>query len=328
MITRRALLYSTLSTAAASTITPPSLLAAAMQFGEPHQPPWRQPVSSSQTITIDSARLQVDFAPGALDLPHDAIILWITRAARAVTGYYGRFPVPATRILVQPTSGSGVHGGTTWGNVGGSPTFTRIHVGEHTTSSQLNDDWMMTHELIHAALASLPDQNHWLEEGTAVYIEPIARVQAGQLSQQQVWHDMIRDMPQGQPHDGDLGLDNTHTWGRTYWGGAGFCLLADIELRKRTLNRFGLQQALRAVLAAGGNISQNWEILPTLQIADKATGTQVLTTLYKSMSDKPVPIDFASLWQQLGVSPANGTVSFDSKAPLASIRQAIFSPAT
>lgn len=263
-------------------------------------------------------------AAGPLDLPHEAIIHWITRAAQAVKTYYGRFPVASDRILVQPSQGSGVGGGTTWGDVGGSPAFTRIHVGEHTTSAQLNDDWMMTHELVHTALPSLPDDNHWLEEGTAVYIEPIARVQAGQLKQDSVWHDMIHDMPQGQPRDGDGGLDHTHTWGRTYWGGAGFCLLADVELRKQTRNRYGLQQALRAVLAAGGNISQNWDILPTLQIADKATGTQVLTTLYKSMADKPVPIDFDSLWQQLGVTSANGTVTYNPKAPLAAIRKAIF----
>jgi hypothetical protein len=321
MITRRSLLHAALSTAAVSI----SSHAAALQFGEFHQPPWRQPVASSKTITIDNSTIQVDMAAGTLDLPHDAIIHWITRAAQAVTTYYGRFPVPSDRIFVQPSQGSGVGGGTTWGDVGGSPAFTRIHVGEHTTQAQLNDDWMMTHELVHTALPSLPDDNHWLEEGTAVYIEPIARVQAGQLKQESVWHDMIRDMPQGQPRDGDGGLDHTHTWGRTYWGGAGFCLLADVELRKQTRNRYGLQQALRAVLAAGGNISQNWYILPTLLTADKATGTHVLTTLYKSMADKPVPIDFDSLWQQLGVTAANGTITYNSKAPLAAIRQAIFS---
>ena len=42
---------------------------------------------------------------------------------------------------------------------------------------------------------------------------------------------------------GGFGLDNTHTWGRTYWGGAMFCLLADVEIRRRTHNRRGLQDA-------------------------------------------------------------------------------------
>ena len=58
-------------------------------------------------------------------------------------------------------------------------------------------------------------------------------------------------MPKGLPAAGDRGLDYTPTWGRTYWGGALFCLLADIDIRKRTSNRFGLQDALRAIVAAG-----------------------------------------------------------------------------
>ena len=325
--TRRAFLNSAIATAATLALKPtlhanpqPSL-----RPGQFHGPPWRQPVASSETINIANATLHIDFAPGTLNLSHDIILRWITHAAQAVTTYYGRFPVPSARIYIQPAPGSGVHGGSTWGNVGGSPAFTRIHVGEDTTPAQLDDDWMMTHELVHTALPSLPDDNHWLEEGIAVYVEPIARVQTGQLEEKPVWHDMIQNMPKGQPGDGDLGLDNTHTWGRTYWGGAGFCLLADVTLRKQTRNRLGLQQALRAVLAAGGNISQNRDILSTLQTSDHATGTQALTTLYHSMSDKPVPIDFNSLWQQLGVTSTSGSVTYNPKAPLAAIRRAIFS---
>ena len=43
---------------------------------------------------------------------------------------------------------------------------------------------------------------------------------------------MVRDMPKGLPQAGDEGLDNTDTWGRKYWGGAMFCLFADVEIRK------------------------------------------------------------------------------------------------
>ena len=324
MFTRRRILTASFISAAAIPLlraTHPARVLAAFQ------PPWRQPVASSQSLTISGANIQLDLGEGPLDLPHEAITLWVRHAAEAVAKYYGRVPVPNTRVLVQPSSGGGVHGGTTWGDVGGSPAFTRIRVGEHTTQPQLNDDWMMTHELVHTALPSLPDQNHWLEEGSAVYVEPIARVQAGQLTQESVWADMINNMPQGNPGDGDRGLDRTPTWARTYWGGAGFCLLADIELRKQTHNRQGLQQALRAIVNAGGTIDHDWPIDRTLTTADKATGTEVLTHLYAQMSNNPVPIDFNSLWTQLGVTPTGNTVTFNLKAPLADVRQAIFSPA-
>jgi hypothetical protein len=316
VIGRRRLLYAGFGLAAGSVLVP--------RFLQGFQPPWRETVVDSKNITVGGAALQVDFGGGELDLSHDAVVLWVRRAAEAVSQYYGRFPVVTMRVLVLPSSGRGVHGGTTWGNVGGSPAFTRIRVGEHTTAEQLGGDWMMTHELVHTGLPSLPEQNHWLEEGIAVYVEPIARVQSGQLSEELVWRDMIRDMPQGQPRSGEAGLDHTHTWGRTYWGGAGFCLLADVEIRKQTQNRKGLQDALRGIVGAGGTIAHEWEIVPTLQVGDSATGTKVLTQLYNRMSDTAVPIDFDGLWKQLGVVESNGSISFNAKAPLAGARQAIF----
>src|SRR5260370_11557077 len=91
-----------------------------------------------------------------------------------------------------------------------------------------------------------------MEEGIDTYVEPIVRAYVGRLTCEQVWGDMVRDMPQGLPEAGDQGLDNTRTWGRTYWGGAIFCLLADIGIRKHTGNAKGLQDALRAINRAGG----------------------------------------------------------------------------
>ena len=41
-----------------------------------------------------------------------------------------------------------------------------------------------------------------------------------------------------------------YPWRRTYWGGALFARLADVEIRRQTQNRLGLQDALRANLDA------------------------------------------------------------------------------
>src|SRR5258708_33685141 len=106
----------------------------------------------------------------------------------------------------------------------------------------------------------------WVEDGLDTYVEPIARAQAGQLSEEKVWGDMVEGLPQGLPAAGDQGLDHTHTWGRTYWGGAMFFLLADVKVREQTANHFGLQDALRAILNHGGNNEANWEIRHTLEI--------------------------------------------------------------
>ncbi len=288
-------------------------------------PPWRQPVASSRTIEAGGARIQLDFSPGPLDLPPAAIVQWVQRAARAVTVYYGHFPVDRERILVQFVPGqAGVFGGTTWGGVDGFPAFTRIHVGQHTTVKQLVADWMMTHEMVHTAFPSQVDSHHWIEEGLATYIEPVARVQAGFLTAAKIWGDMVRDMSQGDPQPGDEGLDRTHTWGRTYWGGAQFCLLADVTIRKQTGNRKGLQDALRAIVNSGGTINTNWPLTKALAVGDEATGVTVLMDQYNRMKDTPVKIDLNALWRELGVEHADGGgVIFNAAARLASIRRAI-----
>ncbi len=137
---------------------------------------------------------------------------------------------------------------------------------------------------------------------------------------------MIRDMPKGLPAAGDRGLDNTHTWGRTYWGGAMFYLLADVRIRERTGNRAGLQDGLRAIVAQGGNVEVAWDVRRTLAMADKATGTRVLTELYEEMRDSPVTPDLAVLWKKLGVRLTQDGAEFDDRAPLAEIRKAITAP--
>jgi hypothetical protein len=276
---------------------------------------------ASTQLKIGGATIDVSFAPGALDLPQSAILGWISRAAEAVSGYYGRFPLHSFRIRVFPEEGrKGVFHGTTYGYRGG---YTRISVGQHTTQGQLDSDWMITHEMIHLAFPDVGDRQHWIEEGLATYVEPIARAQAGQVTAGKVWGDLVRDLPQGEPEPNDRGLDNTHTWGRTYWGGALFSLVADVRIRECSQNRKGLQDALRAILDAGGTIEAEWPLTRAFQTGDAATGCTVLMDLYNQMKDAPVQVDLPAMWRQLGVESAGGRISFNDGAALAGVRRAI-----
>jgi hypothetical protein len=303
-----------------------ALLASAPAQDGPHGPPWANvDVASSHPMHFGNSVLQVDLAAGALDLPADTVLDHVHKAASAIVAYYGRLPIPRDRMLIVPVAGrSGVFNGTTWPHHGEFQSFTRIHVGQHTTSADLAEDWMVTHELVHTAFPSLDDDQHWMEEGQATYVEPVARVMAGELEARRIWRDMVRDMRKGEPQAGDEGLDHTHTWGRTYWGGALFCLVADVEIRRETQNRKGLQDALRAVVAEGGTIDHDWPLQQALAIGDRATGTHVLTGMYAEWKDKPVPVDLPKLWEELGIrTNPDGMVEFVSTAPLAKVREAI-----
>jgi hypothetical protein len=134
---------------------------------------------------------------------------------------------------------------------------------------------------------------------------------------------VARDLPQGLPEPGDRGLDFTHTWGRTYWGVALFCFLADIEIHRRTANRKGLGDALRGVLNAGGNITVEWDLERALKAGDAATGASVLQELYAAMRSQPHPVDLDDLWKQLGIERHGNTVFLKKDAPLSAARNAI-----
>ncbi|QPF88282.1 hypothetical protein IC762_26530 [Bradyrhizobium genosp. L] len=274
-------------------------------------------------IEVSGATIHVGFAPGEMALPKQMILDWVKASARAVVSYYGRFPVDSLRLLLVPVDGARVRGGTTWGYRGAA---IRLPIGRDVDADALKRDWVIVHEMVHTALPDLDDRYAWLSEGLAVYVEPIARVQAGDLTAAEIWQAMMRDMPKGLPQAGDEGLDNTDTWGRKYWGGAMFCLFADVEIRRRTGNKLGLQDAMRGVLAAGGNHEKDWPIARVLSTADKAVGVDVLERLHDAWGSKPVAPDLAALWRDLGVKMNGDTVAFDDSAPLAAIRKAITEP--
>jgi hypothetical protein len=257
--------------------------------------------------------------PAAIDAAPE-VRAWIDQATKAITAYYGRFPVQTARMIVERTDGSGIRWARTFAYSGA---FVRVGVGADTSASQFASDWMLTHEFVHLALPQLADAHDWLQEGAATYVEPVARAQAGQLSPERVWAEFALEMPQGLPGPGDRGLDYTPTWGRTYWGGALFCLVADVEIRKRTDNRFGLQDALRAILADGGTLEHRWAVREALKTGDRATGVNVLTETYDAWRAKPVHIDLDELWRQLGVERQGRRSVLHDDAPLAEIRRGI-----
>jgi hypothetical protein len=273
-------------------------------------------------LVVPGGEITVGIAPGALALPRATLLAWIEEAATAVASYYGRFPARHTRLLVVPRSGRGVSGGRAWGHRGAA---VRITIGEHATPADLARDWVLVHEMTHLAFPSVPERHHWIEEGLATYVEPVARAQAGRLDPAAVWAELVAGLPKGLPEAGDRGLDHTRTWGRTYWGGALFALYADVEIRRRTQNRLGLQDALRAILSAG-NIVTSSRLPPLFEIGDRATGVPVLGELYERMKDQPAPVDLDALWRDLGVRLDGGRVRFDDAAPLAAARRAITEP--
>jgi hypothetical protein len=279
--------------------------------------------SAEAKVVIGGGVVEIQRAGAAAAEPQTARLRpWVARAAEAVVAFYGRLPVSRVRLVI--TRSDRGFSGTTRSDRGRASI--RLRVPNDVSAAALADDWVLTHEMVHLALPDLEDRHSWLEEGVATYVEQIARARLGLVAQDKVWGDMLAGMPKGMPERGDEGLDRTPTWGRTYWGGAMFCLLADVAIRERTGNRRSLDDALRGILDAGGNITVHWDIARVLEVGDRATGVPVLRELYDRLGQKPEAPDLAALWKRLGVSRSGEGLHFDDAAPLAAIRRSMTSP--
>jgi len=269
------------------------------------------------------AHVTMAVAAGKLAPTDDMLAAWVARAGRAVTAFYGAFPIDGTMIAVIPTRGRSVGFGRTMAAGGAS---IMVNVGRDTGAAALDADWVMVHEMIHLAFPSMPRERVWIEEGLATYLEPIIRARAGMIKEEEAWRGFRDMMPNGLPAPGDRGLDRTHTWGRVYWGGALFCLLADLDIRQRTKNRRTLEDALRGVLEAGGNDAVRWPLERALDAGDHAIGVPALRELHARMGSEPFPVDLDALFGDLGVTLVGGRAVLDDSAPLAAIRRSMTAP--
>lgn len=272
-------------------------------------------------IHVGNADFTVNVPDNELAASDADLTTYVQHGATAVIHYFGRFPMDHVNINIRAVGGDRVRFGRTTPYDGGTITML---IGRNATADALNRDWTLTHEMCHLAFPATKQDNHeWLAEGMATYVEPIARAQVGYLTPQYVWNQFVDDMHKGEPQPGDAGLDNTHTWGHTYWGGALFCLMADVGIRRATHNHKGLEDAFRHIMGDRGTIEYEWPIEMIFREGDQATGTHVLEDLYAAWKDKPVEVDLPKLWQQLGVVKQGDTVVFNDKAPEAGVRKAI-----
>ena len=272
-------------------------------------------------LTIGGAAIQVHVGAGERRLTDAQLLGWVEGAARAVSAYFGRFPVKTLDLTIGVDDRRGVHGGVTRGWP--APNI-HIKISHECPPEVLARDWVLVHEMVHTSFPNVDRDKHaWAEEGLSTYVEPWARVRAGQLTREHVWADLAHDMPQGDPEPGDQGLDHTPTWGRTYWGGAQFWMLADVELREKSGGRLGLEDALRAIQAAGGDVTVDWPLEQSLAVADKALGLAVLVPLHDRMKAAPAPVDLPDLWKRLGIKVDGERATFDDAAPLAAVRRQI-----
>jgi hypothetical protein len=278
------------------------------------------PERVSMQLQLKGSTICVVMDDAALKKEQPLLRAWIDRSAHIVSDYYGQFPAPLVVMRLRGMDGSGVNGGRTTNDAG---LMIEMRVGRETAAETLAADWVLVHEMVHLALPEVGRTHDWLAEGLATYVEGVARAQYGNRDIADVWAEDRNAMPKGLPRAGEGGMDQSRSWGRTYWGGALYCLQADVAIREQTANRTGLQTALRAILKETGGYGFERDIGDVLRIGDAATGTHVMDGLYQQIRATPQTPNLDLLWTLLGVPNDPLTQPFDDRAPLAAIRIAI-----
>jgi predicted metalloprotease with PDZ domain len=275
-------------------------------------------------LDVAGGRINVVFADDAPGLDRERVLRWVRKSARAMSTYFGTYPTRAYGLLIVSTAGDRIGHATTYGYQGSA---TRIYVGVDADERAFAEDWILVHEMVHTALPDLPRRTLWVQEGSATWIEPIARAQAGDLAVSEVWREAIDGMPKGMPPAGSGGMDGTHEWGRLYWGGATFWLEAEIAIYRQSGGRFLLCDAMRAVNRQSGGNSVDWAPEKMMAVGDKATGTTALTNLYQKFSSQAFDGRLAELFERLGVAmDSSGSIRFDQGAELATLTRLITLP--
>jgi hypothetical protein len=279
--------------------------------------------ASELTIPVNGGTLEVSIVPAApRGVTEQELRAWVETSARAVAAYYGAFPVSRVRLRIRAGGASTISSGRTNGSAGEASI--QIGVGDAATAEDLRSSWVLVHEMVHLAFPSMTG-HAWIEEGLATYVEPLIRARAGLIASDEIWRWLLWGAPRGLDAIRDEGLEQAGNWAATYWGGAAFCLLADVEIRERTSNRASLDDALRGIVRAGGNVTASWPIAKAFEVGDQATGVPVLRELYARMGRSPADVKLQDLWKRLGVSAQGSRVVYDDSAPLAAIRLSITS---
>ena len=190
-------------------------------------------------------------------LSDQLLIAWVESAARAIAAYYGTLPVPRVVLTIHGGGSGRITSGRTDGR-GGEATI-EISVGDAATPADLASNWELVHEMVHLAFPSMRRQA-WIEEGLATYVEPLVRARAGLAPADDIWKWLVWGLPRGQQALDPGGLDGARSWAATYWGGALFCFDADVAIRQRTGGKKSLDDALRAIVRAGGNVTVSWSL--------------------------------------------------------------------
>jgi len=260
----------------------------------------------SPGIEIPGATIDLEFR-GEVELDNAAKLeRWVRETAGQVVLVYGRFPVPAPRVVVVPSESN------SWG--GDSPVpFGRVtrsggetvelYVNVKRPLADLSADWTATHEFSHLLLPRISWRHKWISEGFASYYQNVLMARAGNYTTDQAIKKLTQGFDRGRGSRPELSMNDAAREGvrgaryKIYWSGAAIALLADVQLRERTGSTESLDTVLDRFQTCCLPSRRRWSGTELFTKFDSLIDEPVFMPLYRQYADTAGFPDFESALQ-------------------------------
>ena len=258
------------------------------------------------------------------------IVAWLVDTAKAVERYLGEYPVKQTQIIVIEKAKK-KHGPVPWGDFSrGNGYGIRFVIVPSYDIKQFYADWTATHEFSHQLLPKLDYSDIWLSEGLSSYLQYVLMAQSGTLEKDKAWYRIYKGLKRGEKGTENVSDeklkytaerrrrgDRAGRTMRIYWSGAAYFMNADLQLRKQSNGKVGLNDVLLKLNQCCIPAEKIWTGVELAKKLDELSQSKIFLESYLKVSNSVEFPDYQSTLSELGVSLPKNTSSKSGRVELA-----------
>jgi hypothetical protein len=242
------------------------------------------------------------------------ITQWLIDSAKALDNYLGDYPVAQTQVIVIEKDKK-KHGPVPWGDFKrGNGYGIRFVIVPSYDISDFYADWTATHEFSHQLLPKLDYDDIWLSEGLSSYLQYVLMGREGQLEKDQAWSRIYQGLKRGEKGTKKVAkevLKNTvekrsrggraERTMRIYWSGAAYFLNAELQLRKHSKGKVGLNDILFKLNRCCIPENKQWSGVELAAKLDELANSQFFLSSYHQLANSTEFPEYVNTLQELGV---------------------------